>query len=292
MSPVSFHLISLLPSTTPQAFLSALRALPAPDQPQWLGATHHWLHEPSLDTASLLGPDSEPAITKWDYLLVATTRDIPPSIRDLTARTWTVHAENPAVHPGIRAAMAEIESSTEPLAPPLPSGWSAADPSGLNTYVAPSGIGLTLNEPSRPLGAPKSSTAISAADYVRGFPPGDRVPVVMFNLLAYKPDGGRRTYQEGYVGGFIEKLGPAYGGRGIQLGYGIEGSDAAAAAGRQTQNQQGKQEWEDAAMVWYPSLWHFAKMIDDEAYVELDRKFKPVSLRDNPLMVTTEVKWQ
>jgi hypothetical protein len=47
--------------------------------------------------------------------------------------------------------------------------------------------------------------------------------------------------------------------------------------------------WEDVALVWYPSLWHFAKLLDDPDYAVADRTFKQGVLRDNPILCCTEV---
>ena len=47
--------------------------------------------------------------------------------------------------------------------------------------------------------------------------------------------------------------------------------------------------WEDAALVMYPSIWHFGKLLDDSDYAEADRKFKVGVVLDNPILCCTEV---
>lgn len=48
--------------------------------------------------------------------------------------------------------------------------------------------------------------------------------------------------------------------------------------------------WEDVALVWYPSLWHFAKLLDDPDYADADRKFKVGAVRDNPILCCRAVE--
>jgi len=42
-------------------------------------------------------------------------------------------------------------------------------------------------------------------------------------------------------------------------------------------------------LVWYPSIWHFGKLLDDLDYAEADRKFKVGVVLDNPILCCTEV---
>lgn len=105
----------------------------------------------------------------------------------------------------------------------------------------------------------------------------------MFNLLSYLPEQRPRYLQ--YVAAFQESVGIKYGGEPVVLGFGVHDWSS-------RKEEEGKEEgrWEDTALIYYPSLWHFGKMSDDEAYVEVDRKFKQGVLRDNPLMCCTEVE--
>ena len=78
-------------------------------------------------------------------------------------------------------------------------------------------------------------------------------PVVMLNLLRFKPDGGRERYQQ-YVEHFT-RTAAAYGARTTYLG---DGSTALVA--------EPGQSWDAVLLVQYPSRQHFADMVRDPEY--------------------------
>lgn len=273
MAPVTFHLLSLRSSSEADSFVSSLKALPQAQRPLWLGHFHHWFHEPHYSTGALLGEDSH--VTKWDYLLVG---DVPSEVDSYIAKRWSIKGDSPDDMPSLNAR----DSVVLPEAI-LPDGWSADDYSGLDASVPPTDISLTIDEIARPLGSERSSNGIPLRDFVRSFGTTHTGPVVMFNILSYLPNK-RSVYFDGYIAGFGEKMGPMFGGAPIQVGWGVTEWSSQA---EETEEDGG---WEDVAMVWYPSVWHFAKMIDDPVYADLDRRFKPISLRDNPLACCTEIE--
>ncbi|CAI6019242.1 unnamed protein product [Clonostachys chloroleuca] len=166
------------------------------------------------------------------------------------------------------------------LSPPeLPKGWNASDSSGLDAYVAPGDLSFSLDLTSHLRGSDKQT---SVKQFVRDFGTSHTGPILMLNLLSFL-DGKRSVYFEGYVGGFAKTLGPLSGGDAIQFGWGVTEWSS------QTEEKDKDSKWEDIALVWYPSIWHFAKMIDEPEYIRLDREFKPSSLKDNPLLRCTEI---
>ncbi len=78
-------------------------------------------------------------------------------------------------------------------------------------------------------------------------------PVVMLNLLRFKPDGGRERYLE-YVEHFNRTAKP-YGARTVYVG---DGSTAVVA--------EPGQSWDAVLLVEYPSRQAFTDMIRDEEY--------------------------
>ena len=78
-------------------------------------------------------------------------------------------------------------------------------------------------------------------------------PVVMLNLLRFKPDGGRERYQE-YVEHFTRTAAP-YGATTTYLG---DGSTALVA--------EPGQSWDAVLLVQYPSRQAFADMVRDPDY--------------------------
>ncbi|PRY38208.1 DUF1330 domain-containing protein [Umezawaea tangerina] len=79
-------------------------------------------------------------------------------------------------------------------------------------------------------------------------------PVVMLNLLRFRPDGGRERYQE-----YVDALGD-----GVSAKYGLEiqylGEGARALVAREGQ------AWDMVVLVRYPSRSAFVDMVRDPAY--------------------------
>ncbi|RSM62008.1 DUF1330 domain-containing protein [Kibdelosporangium aridum] len=82
--------------------------------------------------------------------------------------------------------------------------------------------------------------------------PGD--PVVMLNLLRFRPDGGRESYQR-----YAEALGV-----GINARYGLQ-VEYLGTGGRALVAEDG-QAWDMVVLVRYPSRQAFADMIRDPEY--------------------------
>jgi uncharacterized protein (DUF1330 family) len=79
-------------------------------------------------------------------------------------------------------------------------------------------------------------------------------PVVMLNLLRFRPDGGRDSYRR-----YAEALGPAINARyGVQVEYLGDGGHAVVA--------EDGQAWDMVLLVRYPSRQAFAAMIRDPDY--------------------------
>ncbi|MGP3944663.1 DUF1330 domain-containing protein [Streptomyces sp. 6N106] len=79
-------------------------------------------------------------------------------------------------------------------------------------------------------------------------------PVVMLNLLRFRPDGGRESYQR-----YFEALGPEINARyGLRVEYLGDGGRALVA-------EEG-QAWDAVLLVRYPSRQAFADMIRDPDY--------------------------
>ncbi|MET1073302.1 MAG: DUF1330 domain-containing protein [Umezawaea sp.] len=79
-------------------------------------------------------------------------------------------------------------------------------------------------------------------------------PVVMLNLLRFRPDGGRERYQE-----YVDALGDGVAARyGLEIQYIGDGGRALVAAEGQA--------WDMVALVRYPSRASFVAMVRDPAY--------------------------
>ena len=98
-------------------------------------------------------------------------------------------------------------------------------------------------------------------------------PVVMLNLLRFRPDGGRESYRR-----YAEALGPAINSRyGVQVEYLGDGGRALVA--------EDGQEWDMVLLVRYPNRQAFADMIRDPEYQAVSH-FRSEALVESVLQPT------
>lgn len=289
MAPITYHLVSL-PQEAGEAqangFLDALRVLPESDKPLWLGRCHHWIHEPYLSVDALTGTST--SLKKWDYLLVSKSNasgslDLPSGIDALLSEKWSISLEvTDDLIDGLTDRKTRLASEK---GPELPSGWSADNHDALDQSEPPKDLVTSLGTKAPTLGNSKKDSKIDIKTFVRTFGTSTghtSSPIAMFNLLSFLP--GQITEYFKYVGAFQEVLGPATGGQPLFFGFDLkEWSTKAQDEGR------GEGVWEGAALIWYPSIWHFGQMLGDEKYAKLDRDFKKDVVRDNPILCCTEV---
>jgi len=100
-------------------------------------------------------------------------------------------------------------------------------------------------------------------------------PVVMVNLLKFKPDGGKEKYQQYYEGTMDLVLGKNISRR-VYRGEGL-------------QPIIGDEEWDEVALYEYPSLSAFLEMARNTEYQEV-AKLRTESLLDSRLFCTIEKK--
>ena len=98
-------------------------------------------------------------------------------------------------------------------------------------------------------------------------------PVVMVNLLKFKPDGGKEKYQQYYEGTLDLMFGKAISRR-VYRGEGL-------------QPIVGDEEWDEVALYEYPSISAFIEMGRNKEYQEV-LKLRTESLLDSRLFCTIE----
>ena len=99
--------------------------------------------------------------------------------------------------------------------------------------------------------------AFSLAEFGRFLAEDDGGPVVMLNLLRFKPDGGRERYLE-----YLGMAGPLVARHGAEIVYAGDGSTPLAA--------EPGQDWDAVALVRYPTRRAFADMVADPDYQKAD----------------------
>jgi len=289
MTPVTFHLVSVVDT---QAFLGDVRLASTTHQIHYIGHCEHWIHSPKTSLDGLAS--SGERLQRWDYLLVASTLPenplaLPPDLQGNNKVTnhWSITApveDNQLAN--LSAANATRTSATPPILPP---GWNPSDYSSLTASVPPADLEASLALSSTALGSPKKDPTTPLKDFISTFGASNPGPVSMFNLVACLP--GQRPRFFGYIAAFAESVGSRYGGEAQLFGSGVTDWSSRAAEGLEAADPEagGSGVWEDVALVWYPSLWHFAKLLDDGDYAVADRTFKQGVLKDNPILCCTEI---
>jgi hypothetical protein len=286
MSAVTFHLVSV---KNHDAFNGSIRSAPADAKPHYIGYCKHWIHSPRTSLDALTGSGQE--MQRWDYLIVANAEPdnqlaMPPYLQNSTniLNHWSIIAL-------VDLSTASADNSRRPssTSPPLPPGWNSSDSTGLAASIPPSDLEASLALASVPLGSSKQTKPTDLKSFISDFGKSHTGPISMFNILAYQP--GQRMRYFGYIAAFSESIGSRYGGEPQFFGKGVVDWSSREAEGREVADPKagGSAVWEDTALVWYPSIWHFGKMLDDPDYAEADRKFKIDVVHDNPILCCTEV---
>lgn len=289
MAPITFHLISV---SDENAFLDYIRPAPADAQPYYIGHCEHWIHSPktSLDALTGTGPEMQ----RWDYFIIVRSEpDDHLALPSYLRGNPTILAHWSIAAPVDNALLSELpkenarRASTTPTT--LPPGWDLSDYSALTASIPPSDLEASLALTAIPLGSSKQSPSRDLKSFISSFGQAHTGPVSMFNIIACQP--GQRSRFYGYVSYFGETIGSRYGGEAQFLGAGVTdwSSRKAEKADVADPKAGGSAVWEDVALVWYPSVWHFGKMLDDPDYAEADRKFKVGVIHDNPILCCTEV---
>jgi uncharacterized protein (DUF1330 family) len=102
-------------------------------------------------------------------------------------------------------------------------------------------------------------------------------PVVMLNLLRFKPDGGRESYAKyaaALQGTYLDKYG-------AEVIYAGQGSTALVA--------EDGQAWDAVLLVRYPSRQHFSRMVADADYQQFTH-FRTEALTEAVLQATIPVE--
>jgi len=282
MAPVTFYLVSLASSLASDGFVPVLKALPPTERPLWAAACLHWIHEPHFSVEALAGAGDK--MQDWTYLVIyaGSNTGLPPAVAVHASSSWSIVAE--VQDAMIETLTARKVAMTMADPPALPSGWSAEKHDGIDSAATVPGVEISLHTTSRPFRGEKLVEGQPLKTIVRDLGIARPGPVAMLNLLSYLP-GQRPRYLQ-YMAAFQDTIGPKYGGQPLLLGLGV--SDWSS---RQAEKVEGHDDgqWEDVGLIWYPSVWHFGKMLDDPVYAELDRKYKGGVLKDNPIICCSEL---
>lgn len=251
MSRCTFYLLSLSGSVSD--FNASISTIP--NSPVYIGKVHRWVAPPTSYSTDPL------TTTTWNvFLFFAGSVELPDETKASVEAEWRLEADAPP--PMLAASTTTNQRFAHPRPediPPLTGRWEhphAPEPaSHLEMDYSPE-----LQAWVRLFGAREGKTAVS-----------------MFNLLAYH-DGKREEYFK-YVQEFTASVGKAVGAEATVFGQVASCSST----------PDGKKEWEDTALVHYPSIYHFADLLGNEEYQKLDVKYKVGNVKDNPILCLTEL---
>ncbi|ETS74862.1 hypothetical protein PFICI_13346 [Pestalotiopsis fici W106-1] len=285
MAPVTAHLIALSPSSDAKSFEHALKTFRSQANGSsllWAGYCHHWIHEPQLSRPALTGIGS--ILKQWDFVLVTdqtipNAQGLPVALLNLVSDHWSItfDAADELIN-GVEDSMRDVISKSPPA---LPAGWSPEDLSGLRKSAPPADLVTSLGTRSPVFGKDKSASLMDLKTFVESHVLENPGPIFMFNLLSFFPN--QQAQYLNYVSAFVQEIGPKYGARPVIYGFGVSGWTS------RPEDAADPGVWENVAVIGYPSLLHFAKMLDDARYAELDRAYKGGVVRDNPLICCTTV---
>lgn len=274
MVDCAFNLLSLPALVSAHEFLSAL------EQGQFLlsGVPHGWVLEPHASEAKHL------ASRDWNLFLL--TEASGPVVQDKARELAVPLVQGTVSIPQVQyeQLVANMGKPATPSkdTPPLPREWDDGRTGHVpSRHVHPPKTGslapgeLKLYEPMATL----LSTALP--DAVR-----DK-PVSLFNLFKYRK--GDPSVHKHYMQGFKDKFGPAAGAQLKFMGpVSSQPELVGQAAGRGAEAAESA-GWQDANVVQYDSIWHYAYMLSTDVYQELNKE-KVRGLENTCILLISEIE--
>ncbi|ERF75993.1 hypothetical protein EPUS_08247 [Endocarpon pusillum Z07020] len=252
MSRCTFYLLSLHGSASDfKASISTIS-----NTPLFVGQVHRWVAPPmrhSIDPLTTQG--------SWDvFLFFAGSVKLPEAIEAFRKAEWRLEADAPPPMLAVFKNTDQQHSRAGPEdVPALTGRWDhpyQPDPDAHQEFD----YSPELQNWVRTFGKQEGKSA-----------------VWMFNLLAYQ-DGKRETFMK-YVEAFAASVGKAVGSESQIFGQVI----------RCSSTSDGEEPWEDAALVHYPSVYHFGDLVGSEEYQKLDAKYKVGTIKDTCILCLTEL---
>lgn len=255
---VLVHLLVLKPDVKAKDLIAKL---PAEDV-LCSGIPHGWVHTPrSLDI--LTGRE-------WNLFLLTKAHTLLVAAQDLCEHRLSISVSIPKEQYDSILASHNIRAAPSPKTPNLPDPWHAG-------RIPDSSIVPALDRALRP--GELRLNKLMATFLATTLPgPVRNSPVSLFNLFKYKHGDSavHDHYMEGFKRGFgdsagatVRFMGPVRGGK---LGRWEEGA-----------------RWDDANLVQYDTIWHYAYMLSTDLYKELNRE-KVEGLEDTCILAVGEVE--
>lgn len=278
MIDCTVHLLSLDSSLSPKdaaTLLSNSLSTPTTTNPLLVtGIPHGWIHKPHVQDAALL--------LAHDWHLFALTSPPPNTPLNLTATNNSILA-----HATIAISIPETQYTALrttrtspptplPTTPPLPAAWHNPQPNTLS--IPPSAIApktpKTTNT-KRPAPGTLNLDSQMASFLSSLLPsPASQKPISLFNLFQYARADS--TAHDAYMARFKSTFGDSAGARVKFMGpvkspLSLSVSPPSSSEGEGRNQAARGQGWQDANLVQYDSIWHYAWMLSTGEYAELNR---------------------
>ncbi|KAF7190496.1 hypothetical protein HII31_08210 [Pseudocercospora fuligena] len=284
MPECTVHLIARQAGTPPSDFFKQLKLDIEDHRLPYIvkGKPCGWVHRPhTLQAEQLTGHD-------WDIFLLADYKELPSRVAGSVSAHVSVTVDIPDDQYDKLVAAIDQSPSVAPETPELPADWSPfkpgvridADPSG----VIPEKTIVEAKDGSLDVGELRLDRRM--ADFLTNAEPRDirGSPICYFNLFKYK--NGDRSVHDSYMEGFKNKFGPAAGAQ-IKFMGPVQGQlKYEGEQGKATSDKEGK--WDDANLVQYHSVWHYAYMLSTDVYKELNKE-KVSGLDDTCILLVSEL---
>lgn len=269
MTDCTIHLLCLRSDASLKTFISHV----ASDTSVLIkGRPHGWVHKPHSSKSSQL------TAHEWDLLLLTTPTDqkFSSAANGLISAHISVAVSVPEAQYAQLKSRIGSKPKPSPETPKLPAEWSSsAIPS--DTIVE------TL---STPLGPGELRLDASMAKFLSNAIPQQVIdaPACFFNFFKYL--NGDRSVHDAYMQGFKDNFGSAAGASVLFMGPVEQKLAYESASGGDVAEGE---SWNDANLVQYDSVWHYAYMLSTDVYKELNKQ-KVKGLEDTCILLVSEVE--
>lgn len=254
------HLIALKPNCRAEDLVKHL----SKDDILCGGIPHGWVHLPrSLDKNALTA-------RQWSLFLLTRTETLPEAARELCEEQVAIEISIPREQYNLIVANRNSRPAPSPNTARLPDPWHAG-------RIPDSSVVPDVDRPLYPgeLRLYKSMTTFLATTLPKSV---RDAPVSLFNLFNYR--NGDNSVHNHYMDGFKREFGDSAGAtvqfmgqvKAGKLGDGIGGA-----------------QWDDANLVQYDTIWHYAYMLSTDLYAALNKE-KIEGLEDTCILVVNEVE--
>ena len=264
------HLIALLSGASPTDFIKDLESKSSSGSKPYIikGRPHGWVHKPhKYNVDQLTGQD-------WNLFLLSRDPELPAVSNDLVTAHISIQVSIPREQYDKFLSEVGKTPSAIPDTPPLPAEWIKSG------GIPPSKVTTTNTTLLKP-GELRLDRAM--ADFLSdALPPTvSGRPVSLFNLFRY-PNGDSKVHEH-YMAGFKEKFGPAAGARVKFMG------PVRSVIGPSGEVERIPSAWQDANLVQYDSILHYAYMLSTDVYQKLNKE-KMEGLEDTCILCVSEAE--